>query len=234
MALSFERTRIFSTCSAISRSEIVGRHHEIFVDPSDRGKEYQIFWEKLRRGEYQSAEYRRIHKDGHSVWIRATYNPVLSKSGKVLKIAKFALDVTNEKLRSMEDDAILNAMDRVMGVIHFKPDGTILTANANFLKAMGYGDISELKGRHHSMFVSPEAGGLERICRVLEVIAERAVPGAEVQTHRERRTRRLDRGQLQSRSSILPVKVVKIVKFATDITKAVMDEQARADESGGK
>ncbi len=129
----------------------------------------------------------------------------------------------------MEDDAILNAMDRVMGVIHFKPDGTILTANANFLKAMGYGDISELKGRHHSMFVSPEQAASSEYAEFWK-----SLRNGQFRAQKFKRTGKGGRA-VWIEASYNPVldltgEVVKIVKFATDITKAVMDEQARADE----
>lgn len=50
--------------------------------------------------------------------------------------------------------ATLEALGRSLAIIEFKPDGTILTANANFLDAMGY-DLAEISGRHHSLFVDP-------------------------------------------------------------------------------
>jgi methyl-accepting chemotaxis protein len=81
-------------------AEIRGQHHRLFVDPDEaQAPAYQRFWEGLRRGEFQSAEYRRIGKGGRQVWIQATYNPVLDWRGRVVKIVKFATDVTKEKQR---------------------------------------------------------------------------------------------------------------------------------------
>ena len=51
-------------------------------------------------------------------------------------------------------DAILAALDRSQAIIPFTPDGTIIAANANFLKTIGY-PSDEITGRHHSMFVAP-------------------------------------------------------------------------------
>ena len=50
--------------------------------------------------------------------------------------------------------AKLAALDKSQATIEFAMDGTILTANANFLKAMGY-TLDEIKGKHHSLFVEP-------------------------------------------------------------------------------
>ncbi len=75
--------------------EIRGRHHRLFVDPVEASApDYEAFWSKLRRGEYDTRVYRRVRKDGRSVWIQASYNPVFDQRGRVSKIVKFAQDVT--------------------------------------------------------------------------------------------------------------------------------------------
>jgi methyl-accepting chemotaxis protein len=50
--------------------------------------------------------------------------------------------------------AKLDAFDQTQAIIEFKLDGTILTANANFLDVMGY-TLNEVRGQHHRMFVEP-------------------------------------------------------------------------------
>jgi len=144
-------------CRAMGHSleEIKGKHHRIFVDPAyAETPAYKEFWAKLGRGEYDSAEYKRIGKGGREVWIQASYNPVKSSSGKVVKVLKQATDITPEKLKSVDTQGIVAALSRAAAVIEFTPDGEILTANENFLTAMGY-DLSEIKGKHHRMFVDP-------------------------------------------------------------------------------
>ncbi|WP_040843716.1 PAS domain-containing protein, partial [Nitrospirillum viridazoti] len=51
--------------------------------------------------------------------------------------------------------ATLAAFDKSQAMIEFAMDGTVLTANDNFLKALGY-TLSEIKGKHHSLFVDPQ------------------------------------------------------------------------------
>jgi methyl-accepting chemotaxis protein len=136
-----------------SLGEIQGKHHSMFVDPSERDSAaYRQFWAALNRGEYQAAEYKRIGKGGREVWIQATYNPVLDAAGKPVKVVKFATDITARKLKSMEDAGQIAAISRAQAVIAFEMDGTIVTANDNFLKTMGY-TLAEIQGKHHSMFV---------------------------------------------------------------------------------
>ncbi|PZQ18207.1 MAG: chemotaxis protein [Ancylobacter novellus] len=78
--------------------EIQGRHHSMFVDAAEReGAAYAAFWDALRRGDYQAAQYRRIGKDGREIWIQASYNPIFDASGQPYKIVKFATDVTEQR-----------------------------------------------------------------------------------------------------------------------------------------
>jgi methyl-accepting chemotaxis protein len=133
--------------------EIKGKHHSMFVPADQRGSaDYRAFWAALNRGEYQSAEYKRIAKGGREVWIEASYNPILDGNNKPVKVVKFAIDITQKKIRNLADAGKISAINRAQAVIEFNLDGTIVTANENFLKAMGY-SLNEIQGKHHSMFV---------------------------------------------------------------------------------
>ena len=73
-------------------AEIKGKPHSQFVDPDTaKSPDYKAFWAKLGRGEFDAGEYKRIGKGGKEVWIRASYNPVVSASGKVLKVVEVAI-----------------------------------------------------------------------------------------------------------------------------------------------
>lgn len=56
------------------------------------------------------------------------------------------------KRRIAELEAEINAVGRSQAIIEFKLDGTIITANENFLRTMGY-SLSEIEGQHHSIFM---------------------------------------------------------------------------------
>jgi methyl-accepting chemotaxis protein len=53
-----------------------------------------------------------------------------------------------------DNQAKVDAISRSQAVIEFRLDGTIITANENFLQTVGY-DLGEVTGKHHSMFVDP-------------------------------------------------------------------------------
>ena len=138
-----------------SLGEIQGKHHSMFVEPATRDSAaYREFWASLNRGEYRAAEFKRIGKGGKQIWIQASYNPLLDRNGKPYRVIKFATDVTAAKIGSMADAGMIAAIGRAQAVIEFNLDGTIITANENFLNTMGY-SLGEIQGKHHSMFVEP-------------------------------------------------------------------------------
>ncbi|WEZ82373.1 PAS domain-containing methyl-accepting chemotaxis protein [Rhizobium sp. 32-5/1] len=143
-------------CEAIGYAlpEIVGKHHSIFVLPDHaNSQEYKDFWAKLRAGQFDRRQYSRRAKGGREIWIEASYNPVI-RAGKVIKIIKTATDITQNKIKALEDDGKLAAISRSQAVIEFTPDGEILHANENFCTTLGY-SLEEIRGRHHAMFCEP-------------------------------------------------------------------------------
>jgi methyl-accepting chemotaxis protein len=198
--------------------EIMGKHHGMFVEPSERDSAaYREFWAKLNRGEYQASEYKRIGKGGKEVWIEASYNPVRDANGKPFKVVKFATDVTAKKIRSMEYIGKVDAILRAQAVIEFNMDGTILTANENFLKAMGY-SLAEIQGKHHSMFAEPAMRESAEYREFWAKLNRGEYAAAEY--------KRIGKGGkevwiLASYNPILDErnKPFKVVKFATDVTE---------------
>ena len=145
----------FLAVMGYSLDEIVGRHHSIFISPEAKGSpEYRVFWDNLGRGAFQAGEFLRFARGGKEVWLQASYNPIFNDKGKVAKVIKFATDITAEKLRNAEFESKMIAISRAQAVIEFKSSGEIITANENFLGALGY-RLDEIVGRHHSMFVEP-------------------------------------------------------------------------------
>ncbi|WP_051332216.1 methyl-accepting chemotaxis protein [Cucumibacter marinus] len=151
-----EANENFCKTMGYERDEIVGQHHRMFVEPGHaESREYKEFWERLGRGEFDRAEYKRIAKGGREVWIQASYNPVVNSAGKVVRVVKIATDVTERRLAQADARGQLDALSKCQAVIEFDMTGKILTANENFCNAMGY-SLDEIVGKHHSMFVDPD------------------------------------------------------------------------------
>ena len=135
--------------------EIVGKHHRIFCEPDYVASDaYAEFWQGLGRGECNAAEFKRLTRDGEKIWLQASYNPIFDKDGKPVKVVKFATDVTAAKLQNAEFEGKINAIDRSQAVIEFDLDGTVVSANENFLQVFGY-RLDEVVGKHHRIFCEP-------------------------------------------------------------------------------
>ena len=136
--------------------EVLGQHHNIFIDTTETNPiEYDKFWANLRKGNFQEDEFRRVRKDGQSVWLRGNYNPIFDHSGKPYKVIKIASDITARKKQQIEIDAIKQAIYKSSLAIEFDMNGFILSANAIFENIMGY-RIEEIIGKHHSILIDKD------------------------------------------------------------------------------
>lgn len=141
--------------------EVRGKHHGIFCEPAyAKSQAYQHFWETLRKGEFHAGEFMRLTKDGRQVWINASYNPIFDADGKPVSVIKFATDITASVMRNADFEGKINAISKAQAVIEFHLDGTIITANDNFLHTTGY-TLEEVQGRHHRMFCDEATGNSE-------------------------------------------------------------------------
>ncbi|MFQ5444580.1 MAG: PAS domain S-box protein, partial [Nitrospinales bacterium] len=134
------------------QDEIKGKHHRMFCEDSyTRTSEYEAFWKKLNNGEFDAGEYKRIGKNGKEIYLQAIYNPIFDLNGKPFKVVNFATDTTEQKLMNADFEGKIEAIGKSQGVIEFNLDGTIIEANENFLKVVGYAQ-DEIKGKHHRIF----------------------------------------------------------------------------------
>jgi methyl-accepting chemotaxis protein len=218
----------FLTVMGYTLAELQGQHHSLFIEPAERDSaEYRAFWDALARGTYRAAAFKRIAKGGREVWIQASYNPVRNRSGRVAKIVKIATDITSQKAHSLDLDGQIAALHRSQAVISFTPEGLILDANPNFLAAMGY-TLDEVRGRHHNLFVADSERDSEGYRRFWSALARGEFQCAEF--------RRIAKGgrEVFIQATYNPITradghVIKVVKFATDVTAQVVERQRRAE-----
>lgn len=85
--------RNFLNVIGYSLEQLRGKHHRIFCSDSFHQQQPQ-FWAELARGEFKSGQFDRVNRLGQTVWLEATYNPVFDDAGKVIKVVKFASDIT--------------------------------------------------------------------------------------------------------------------------------------------
>jgi methyl-accepting chemotaxis protein len=205
--------------------EIQGKHQSLFVDPEQaRSAEYRDFWARLGRGEYDAGQYRRFGKGQREIWIQASYNPVLDRQGRPYKVVKFATDITAQKLQAADSAGQLAAIAKSQAVIEFSMDGRILSANENFLTVTGY-SLDEVRGQHHSLFVEPDHRSSDEYRRFWQKLGRGEYDAGQY--------RRLGKGgrEVWIQASYNPIldlngKPFKVVKYATDITAQVHENQA--------
>ncbi len=217
----------FLKAMGYSLDEIRGRHHSIFVEPGyAASRPYKDFWAALARGEFQSAEYKRLAKGGREIWIQATYNPVRDRAGRIVRVVKLATDVTARKLQDADAQGQIAAIGKSQAVIQFNLDGTIITANDNFLAAVGY-RLDEIVGRHHSMFVDAAYAASDDYRRFWEMLGRGEYQAAEYKRIGK------DGREIWIQASYNPIfdlngKPFKVVKYATDITRQMQERLNRS------
>ncbi|MCT0224610.1 PAS domain S-box protein [Synechococcus sp. CS-1328] len=105
--------QVFADLTGYSLAEIKGLHHRIMVDPDyAQSEEYTEFWRSVSSGVIQHGRFRRITKDGDDIWLQSTYTPIFNPDGELIKIVKFAYDVTTSVRQSKELELALEESHR--------------------------------------------------------------------------------------------------------------------------
>ncbi|WP_428534616.1 methyl-accepting chemotaxis protein [Rhodopila sp.] len=209
----------FLSTMGYAAKDVRGQHHKMFMPVEDReSAAYRAFWESLRRGEFQAGEFRRLGKGGREIWLQATYTPIRGFGGRVIKVVKFASDITQAKQRAANHEGQVAAINRVQAVIEFDLKGTILHANPNFLSVMGY-TLEEIRGQHHALFVSPEERTSPEYRAFWDALRRGECKAGEFRRHGN------GGREVWIQASYNPVldaagRPERVVKFATDITQA--------------
>ncbi len=211
---------LFLAAVGYNKVNVVGQHHRIFCAADyARSSDYQCFWQALSRGEAQSGTFNRYKSNGELITLEANYFPV-SEHNKVRWIVKFAADVTAKMAQLADQQAIISALDKSMAVIEFQPDGTIVRANENFLRTVGY-QSAEITGKHHRIFCPNNF-----LQQHPDFWAELGAG-----TFKHGRFERLDKAgnTIWLEATYNPIfdeqgKVIKVIKFACDITGKVQHE----------
>jgi len=210
--------RNFMDCMGYELQEIQGRHHRMFCEQNyAQSREYAQFWDDLRNGVTFSKDFVRVTKSGDPVWLQASYIPMQNSSGNVYKVVKIARDATQEKLRNLDFEGQLSAIGKSQAVIEFNMDGTIVTANDNFLNTLGY-TLDEIKGQHHRIFCEAEYANSPEY----QTFWKRLNDG-QFDTGEYKRIGKNGK-EVWIQASYNPIldlngRPVKVVKYATDITE---------------
>ena len=212
----------FLSLMGYGASELLGHHHRLLCPEGWTGStDYQQFWRRLAQGEVQSGIFERVNRQGETRWLEASYFPVKTQ-GRVTRVVKMASDVTARHQRLQHLEALSQALDRSRAMIEFTPSGEIISANANFLDAMGY-RLNEIAGKHHRIFCDEVF--LSEQPTFWEELARGQFKSGLFMRHNSR-------GEpVWLEATYNPIrdqngKVVKVVKFASDITARIEQNHA--------
>ena len=210
--------------------DLVGRHESCILFEEDfRSADYEAMWQGLRAGRMAQGAFRRRAAGGREVWFSSTRSPVTGIDGTLQKVLVVAQDITQEQLSRLDAAGKLGAIDRAQAVIEFDLQGHVLQANDNFLRLFGY-KAEDILGRHHRMFVAPaEVSSSE-----YQIFWERLSRGEYFADEYKRIGR--DGREIWIQATYNPIldlngRVVKIVKYAFDVTKEVQLEKRIAAKS---
>lgn len=210
----------FLAAMGYSLDSLKGKHHQIFCTQAYLdSREYKQFWANLAKGNQFTAECLRVDKQGNEIWLEATYFPVKDQHQKVYKIVKVATDITKTIEQKQALQSNVDALNRSMATIEFNLDGTIITANDNFLRASGY-SMSEIQGKHHRIFCHKETSSSQEYQHFWNSLNQG-------EFHHDSYKRLTKAGtDLWLEASYNPIfdknnKLIKIMKIATDITETV-------------
>lgn len=162
----------FCKTTKYSENEIIGKHHRIFCDSKYvQSQEYQNFWKNLNSGQFVSGIFQRVNKLGQIIWLEANYNPIFNEDGNIIKIVKFASDITKTEeqninikngLHSTYDVALNTQQETINGKLTMKQTLDEILSISEFVK-----DTS-----NHMAELSSQVKSIDSFVSVIKEISE--------------------------------------------------------------
>ena len=230
----------FLEVSKYPKHELIGHGHNTTRHPDMPKEVFKQMWSTIGRGEIFRGQVKNRAKDGTPYYVDAVIAPILGENGKPMKYLGVRYDITEAEIERQNARGVLGAIDASYAFIEFNLDGTIIQANDNFLKTLGY-RLDEVQGKHHRMFVEPTLASSAAYSQFWRDLND-GKPQKDVFKRITKTSH-----EIWIQAVYAPVKdemgrVFKIVKIATDVTAEVNAnnmlrqavEQAQAVTSAAK
>ena len=207
----------FLQVSKYPKDELIGHGHNTTRHPDMPKEVFKQMWATIGRGQIFRGVVKNRAKDGTPYYVDACIAPFIDKrTGKPRKYLGVRYDITEQEIARQNMKGIMDAIDRAYASIEFNLGGTIIKANDNFLKTLGY-TLDEVKGQHHRMFCDPAYTSTSEYAAFWQKLNRGEFDAGAY--------RRIGKGgkEVWMQASYNPVKdemgrTFKVVKFATDIT----------------
>lgn len=145
---------VFCLTSGCQRSEIIGKNLTVLLNDKFRNSsELKEFWDRLKRGETVSGEFKLLGKGDKEFWISANFNPILDLNLKPFKVVKYGTEITQIKKERADNEGQLSSINRSIGKVEYDLDGLITKVNDIFCLQTGY-SAGDLIGKHHDVLVT--------------------------------------------------------------------------------
>ncbi|HEX8445181.1 MAG TPA: PAS domain-containing methyl-accepting chemotaxis protein [Sphingomonas sp.] len=158
---------IFCKTVGYRPDEIIGRHHRMFLTDGDQGSQgYADFWNALNKGQCMAGEFCRRTKTGETIWLQASYTPILDPSNRPFQVVKYASDITRQVLQRQSFNLLSLVADNTdNSVIITDRDRRIIFVNAGFERVTGYRGAEVLGKKPGSFLQGPmtDAATVERV-----------------------------------------------------------------------
>ena len=209
-------------------ASIVGQHHKIFCE-KDFYKQNPTFWQDLKKGEFKSGQFLRKNKQGDDLWLEATYNPIFDEDNNVIKVIKFASDITeNIEREALVNQASIVAYDTSLETVKRTEQAAELLNSSVQIS----NEISEkaIETTEHINKLNEQSVNIQAIVSTINGIAEQTNLLALNAAIEAARAGERGRGfavvadevrQLASRTSQSTNEIATVVSYNQEVTKSV-------------